>query len=106
MTELSRQTNDKVVITVYDTIARCRPRVTGELVEKMVGDLGFLPKDAKPADVGRRVRELLDTPEEKADAEEKGDGVPDISSLGGLPKMGSRGGSPAIATTTPRGEGH
>ena len=81
MTELRRRTNDKVAITVYDTIARCRPRVTGDLVEKVVGGLGFLPKDAKPADVGHRVRELLDTPEEKSDGEEKGGGVPDISSL-------------------------
>ncbi|WP_331728625.1 hypothetical protein [Streptomyces anulatus] len=81
MTTLRRQTSDKVAITVYDTIARCRPRVTGDLVEKVVSDLGALPKDAKPADVGRRVRDLLSTPEEEAGAEEKSDGVPDISSL-------------------------
>lgn len=82
MTELRRQTNDKVAITVYDTIARCRPRVTGELVEKVVSGLGFLPKDAKPADIGRRVRELLEAPEKKSDVDEKSGGVPDITSLG------------------------
>ncbi|MGQ4732614.1 hypothetical protein ACUN3E_33785 [Streptomyces sp. Ju416(a)] len=81
LTDLRRQTNDKVAITVYDTIARCRPRVTGGLVEKVVGDLGVLPKDAKPADIGRRVRDLLNTPEEEAGAAEESDGVPDISSL-------------------------
>ncbi|MFE2625855.1 hypothetical protein ACFXKH_38300, partial [Streptomyces caelestis] len=81
MTDLRRQTSDKVAITVYDTIARCRPRVTGDLVEKVVSDLGALPKNAKPADVGRRVRDLLSTPEEEAGAEKKSDGVPDISSL-------------------------
>lgn len=81
MTTLRRQTNDKVAITVYDTIARCRPRVTGDLVEQVVSDLGALPKDAKPADVSRRVRDLLTTPEKQDSAEEKSDGVPDISSL-------------------------
>ncbi len=83
MTELRRQTSDKVAITVYDTIVRCRPRVTGDLVEQVVKDLGFLPKDVDAADVGRRVRELLAAPEEKGgDNEPKGDDVPDISSLG------------------------
>ncbi|MFJ4710085.1 hypothetical protein ACIP6I_35370 [Streptomyces anulatus] len=81
MTDLRRQTNDKVAITVYDTIARCRPRVTGNLVEKVVSDLGPLPKDAKPADIGRRVRDLLNTPEKELGTDEKSDNVPDISSL-------------------------
>jgi hypothetical protein len=82
MTELRRQTSDKVAITVYDTIVRCRNRVTGDLVEKVVNDLGFLPKDADAADVGRRVRELLATPKEEVDTGAKDDDVPDISSLG------------------------
>ncbi|MFE2640940.1 hypothetical protein ACFXKS_39460 [Streptomyces scopuliridis] len=82
MTELRRQSNDKVAITVYGTIARCRPRVTGELVGKVVDGLGFLPKDADAVEVGHRVRTLLDTPEKKTDADEKSDNVPDISSLG------------------------
>ncbi|MGW2841817.1 hypothetical protein ACWCWD_29030 [Streptomyces sp. NPDC001493] len=82
MTELRRQTSDKVAITVYDTIVRCRTRVTGDLVEKVVNDLGVLPKDAEAADVGRRVRELLATPNESADGTEKTKDVPDISSLG------------------------
>ncbi|MFE5669226.1 hypothetical protein ACFQ7W_35570 [Streptomyces niveus] len=103
LTELRRQTNDKVAITVYDTIARCRTRVTGELVEKVVGDLGFLPKDAKAADVGRRVRELLEAPE-KADAEEKGGGVPDISSLGGNSPNGESGRKPSNSKGDPLAE--
>lgn len=101
MTELRRQTSDKVAITVYDTIARCRPRVTGELVEKVVGDLGFLPKDAKPADVGRRVRELLEAPEKKSDADEKSDGVPDISSLGGDSPNGESSRKPSNGKADP-----
>ncbi len=82
MTELRRQTSDKVAITVYDTIVRCRNRVTGDLVEKVVNDLGFLPKDADAADVGRRVRELLATPKEEIDNGAKDDDVPDITSMG------------------------
>ena len=101
MTELRRKTNDKVAITVYDTIARCRTRVTGELVEKVVGDLGFLPKDAKPADVGRRVRELLNAPDEKPGGEEKSDDVPDISSLGGDSPNGESGRKPSNSKADP-----
>ncbi|MEU3953603.1 hypothetical protein AB0F45_14985 [Streptomyces achromogenes] len=82
MTELRRQTSDKIAITVYDTIARCVPRVTGEIVKTVVDKLGFLPKDADAAEVGRQVRELLHAPEEKADDTGKGDGAHDISSLG------------------------
>ncbi|WP_051716408.1 hypothetical protein [Streptomyces bikiniensis] len=86
MTELRRQTSDKVAITVYDTIARCRTRVTGDLVEKVVNDLGFLPKDADAADVSRRVRDLLAPPKEEEETETEnevqGDGVPNITSLG------------------------
>jgi hypothetical protein len=81
MTELRRKTSDKVAITVYDTIARCTSRVTGELVEKVVNDLGFLPKDVDAADVGRRVRELLAAPE-KETGEDNRSAVADISSLG------------------------
>ncbi|MGW0395846.1 hypothetical protein ACWDYJ_34250 [Streptomyces sp. NPDC003042] len=80
--EVRRQTSDKIAITVYDTIARCVPRVTGEIVEKVVGKLGFLPKDVNAADVGRRVRELLAASEKPADDSGKGRDVPDISSLG------------------------
>ncbi|MGW4758500.1 hypothetical protein [Streptomyces chartreusis] len=82
LVEVRRQTSDKIAITVYDTIARCVPRVTGQIVERVVDRLGFLPKDANAADVGRRVRELLDTPEEASDDTGKDDDVPDISSLG------------------------
>ncbi|MGW1596959.1 hypothetical protein [Streptomyces sp. NPDC002343] len=82
MTELRRQTNDKIAITVYDTIARCVPRVTGALVKTVVDKLGFLPKDANAAEVGRQVRELLNTPEEQAADTGKDDGAHDISSLG------------------------
>ncbi|MDX3528224.1 hypothetical protein P1P75_17710 [Streptomyces sp. ID05-39B] len=82
LVEVRRQTSDKIAITVYDTIARCVPRVTGQIVEKVVDRLGFLPKDANAADVGRRVRELLETPEETSDDTGKDDDVPDISSLG------------------------
>ncbi|MEU1628237.1 hypothetical protein ABZ746_23475 [Streptomyces sp. NPDC020096] len=82
LTELRRQTSDKIAITVYDTIARCVPRVTGQLVEGVVDKLGFLPKDADAAEVGRRVRGLLEAPEEKSDDTGDGDDVPDISSLG------------------------
>ncbi|MET8615871.1 hypothetical protein [Streptomyces misionensis] len=81
MTELRRQTSDKIAITVYDTIARCVPRVTGEIVKAVVDKLGFLPKDADAAEVGRQVRELLNAPEEQADDTGKGDEVHDISSL-------------------------
>ena len=82
LTELRRRTSDKIAITVYDTIARCVPRVTGELVEDIVNKLGFLPQDVNAADVGRQVRELLAPPEKKADVPGKDDGVPDISSIG------------------------
>ncbi|MGK5548661.1 hypothetical protein ACSNOH_28595 [Streptomyces sp. URMC 127] len=82
MTELRRQTNDKVAITVYDTIARCVPRVTGEVVKKVVGELGFLPKDVDAAEVGRRVRGLLTAPQEQAKDTSKADAIPNISSLG------------------------
>ncbi|WP_086796498.1 hypothetical protein [Streptomyces caniscabiei] len=82
LVEVRRQTSDKIAITVYDTIARCVPRVTGQIVERVVDRLGFLPKDANAADVGRRVRELLNTPEELSDDTGKDDDVPDISSLG------------------------
>ncbi|MFJ6661627.1 hypothetical protein ACIQNG_35550 [Streptomyces sp. NPDC091377] len=101
MTELRRQTNDKVAITVYDTIARCSPRITGELVEKVVGDLGFLPKDAKPADVGRRVRELLEAPEKKSHADEKNDGAPNISSLGSDSPNGESSRKPSNSKAEP-----
>lgn len=82
MTELRRQTNDKVAITVYDTMARCVPRITGELVKKVVGELGFLPKDVDAVDVGRRVRGLLDTTKAQPEDSGEGDDVQDISSLG------------------------
>ncbi|MFD4528434.1 hypothetical protein ACFWP7_31850 [Streptomyces sp. NPDC058470] len=82
LVEVRRQTSDKIAITVYDTIARCVPRVTGQIVERVVDRLGFLPKDANAADVGRRVRELLNTTEELSDDTGKDDDVPDISSLG------------------------
>ncbi|MFI9176159.1 hypothetical protein [Streptomyces lincolnensis] len=82
MTELRRQTNDKVAITVYDTMARCVPRITGELVKKVVGELGFLPKDVDAVDVGRRVRGLLDTTKTQPEGSGEGGDVQDISSLG------------------------
>lgn len=82
LTELRRRTNDKIAITVYDTIARCVPRVTGELVEGVVDKLGFLAQDVNSTDVGRRVREILAPPAEEADSPGEGDGVPDISSIG------------------------
>ncbi|MEU9594379.1 hypothetical protein AB0D84_32320 [Streptomyces sp. NPDC048193] len=105
MTELRRQTSDKVAITVYDTIVRCRPRVTGDLVEKVVTDLGFLPKDVDAADVGRRVRELLAAPEEtEADNEPKGDDVPDISSLGKDSPNGESSRNPSNSKADPLAE--
>ncbi|MGW5679059.1 hypothetical protein ACWEV4_28945 [Streptomyces sp. NPDC003860] len=105
MTELRRQTSDKVAITVYDTIVRCRPRVTGDLVEKVVTDLGFLPKDVDAADVGRRVRELLAAPSEKgADSEPQGDEVPDISSLGKDSPTGESGRKPSDSKADPLAE--
>ncbi|MCX4860672.1 hypothetical protein OG426_17445 [Streptomyces canus] len=64
------------------TIGRCKDRITADLVEKVVDDLGFFPKDADAAEVGRRVRGLLEAPEEETEAGEKGDDVPDSSSLG------------------------
>ena len=82
MTELRRQTTDKVAITVYDTMARCVPRITGELVKKVVGELGFLPKDVDAVDVGRRVRSLLDTTKAQPEDSGEGDDIQDISSLG------------------------
>ncbi|MFE5096679.1 hypothetical protein ACFRCI_41795 [Streptomyces sp. NPDC056638] len=82
MTELRRQTSDKVAITVYDTIARCVPRITGAVVKKVVDNLGFLSKDVDAAEIGRRVRGLLNSPEQQDGDTEKGDDVPDISSLG------------------------
>ncbi|MFE7918110.1 hypothetical protein [Streptomyces sp. NPDC057398] len=104
MTELRRQTSDKVAITVYDTIVRCRPRVTGELVEKVVTDLGFLPKDVDAADVGRRVRELLATPEGETGTESKSDDVPDISSLGKDSPTGEPGRKPSNSKADPLAE--
>ncbi|WP_331763977.1 hypothetical protein [Streptomyces cyaneofuscatus] len=101
LTDLRRQTNDKVAITVYDTIARCRPRVTGDLVEKVVSDLGVLPKDAKPADVGRRVRDFLATPEREVTAEEKSDAVPDISSFNADSPNGESGRKPSNTKADP-----
>ncbi|HBF85883.1 MAG TPA: hypothetical protein DD420_40000 [Streptomyces sp.] len=101
MTDLRRQTNDKVAITVYDTIARCRPRVTGDLVEKVVSDLGVLPKDAKPADVGRRVRDLLATTEREGAAEEKSDAVHDISSFNVDSPNGESGRKPSNTKADP-----
>ncbi|WP_031522577.1 hypothetical protein [Streptomyces sp. NRRL F-5123] len=81
LTEVRRQTNDKIAITVYDTIARCTERVTGKLVETVVDALGPLSPDVKAADIGRRVRAILDaTAPQEADSE-NGD-VPDISSIG------------------------
>ena len=62
LTELRRQTNDKIAITVFDTTARCVPRVTGGVVDTVVDGLGVLPKDMSAADVGRQVRELQDNP--------------------------------------------
>lgn len=83
LTELRRQTSNKVAITVYDTIARCVPRVTGQIVEAVVKDLGFLPKDLDAAEAGRRVREVLQAPgKAEADTPDGGDGVPDITSIG------------------------
>ncbi|MFE4540683.1 hypothetical protein ACFRKB_37395 [Streptomyces scopuliridis] len=82
LTELRRQTSDKVAITVYDTIARCVPRVTGEVVEGVVDQLGFLSKDVTAADVGRRVRELLASPEAGTGDASEGDDIPDITSFG------------------------
>ncbi|MFC8661333.1 hypothetical protein [Streptomyces sp. NPDC057199] len=52
------------------------------VVEKVVNGLGFLPKDADAANVGRRVRGILDDPEEKADSSETDNSVPNITSLG------------------------
>ncbi|WP_431981915.1 hypothetical protein [Streptomyces qinglanensis] len=105
MTELRRQTSDKVAITVCDTIVRCRPRVTGDLVEKVVADLGFLPKDADAADVGRRVRELLAAPAEKGtDSEPQGDDVPNISSLGKDSPSGESNGKPSNSKADPLAE--
>lgn len=101
MTELRRQTNDKVAITVYDTIARCRTRVTGELVEKVVNGLGFLPKDADAADVGRRVRGILDDPEEKADSGETDNSVPNITSLGTDSPKGEPSAQPSNTKAAP-----
>lgn len=79
--ELRSKTSDKVAITVYDTIARCVPRVTGDLVGKVVDKLGALPQDAKAADVSRRVRGFLEAPETETSDPSKTDDVPDISSL-------------------------
>ncbi|MFC9431657.1 hypothetical protein [Streptomyces sp. NPDC056987] len=100
MTELRRQTSDKVAITVYDTIVRCRPRVTGELVEKVVNGLGFLPKDTDAADVGSRVRGLLETPDE-ADNKKKSDDVPDVSSLGNDSPKGESSRKPSNSKADP-----
>ncbi|MGW0572996.1 hypothetical protein [Streptomyces tauricus] len=81
LTGLRSQTSDKVAITVYDTIARCAPRVTGELVGKVVASLGVLPKDVKAADVSQRVRGFLEAMEMETGDPRKTDNVPDISSL-------------------------
>lgn len=83
LTELRKRTSDRVAITVYDTIARCESRVTGDLVGKVVDQLGALPADVKPADVGRRVREFLQTPKPRANGEgDTPEVIPDISSIG------------------------
>ncbi|MFD5820244.1 hypothetical protein [Streptomyces sp. NPDC127038] len=82
LTELRKKTSDKVAITVYDTIARCESRVTGDLVGKVVDQLGALPADVKPAEVGRRVREFLQAPKPTADQSSDTPDVPDISSMG------------------------
>jgi len=83
LTDVRNATNDKIAITIYDTIARCVPRVTGQLVETVVDRLGFLPPDVEAAEVGRRVRELLQpsTPQGNSERDGSGDGVPDISSV-------------------------
>ncbi|MGW5353424.1 hypothetical protein ACWERV_23295 [Streptomyces sp. NPDC004031] len=82
LTEVRRKTNDKVAITVYDTIARCTDRVTGTLVETVVDQLGPLPADVKPADIGRRVRAILKEPAAQGgEFDGERGAVPDISSM-------------------------
>lgn len=63
LTKLRAQTNDRVAITVYDTIARCTTSVTGKLVEEVVDKLGTLAPDVPPAEVSSRVRQLMTQPE-------------------------------------------
>lgn len=105
LTELRRQTSDKIAITVYDTIARCVPRVTGDIVETVVDQLGFLPKDAQAADVSRRVRELLAGPAGQTDDAGEGADVPDISSLGtGTPNTDSPNGESSPEASNSKAE--
>ncbi|MFF4534114.1 hypothetical protein ACFY1P_33195 [Streptomyces sp. NPDC001407] len=84
LTEVRRQTSDKVAITIYDTIARCAPRVTGKLVEDIVDKLGPLPKDLDAAEASRLVRELFAAQEQEAGAESSAEGgeVHNITSIG------------------------
>ncbi|MGA5578405.1 hypothetical protein ACPCK9_26720 [Streptomyces koyangensis] len=63
LTRLRAQTNDRVAIAVYDTIARCTTSVTGKLVEEVVDKLGTLAPDVPPAEVSSRVRQLMTQPE-------------------------------------------
>ncbi|MFD8938572.1 hypothetical protein ACFV0R_25535 [Streptomyces sp. NPDC059578] len=82
LTELRRQTNDSVGVAVYDTIARCVPRVTGKIVEEVAKKLlPTLPKDIDAAAAGNRVRQLLQKPSSGPADAKPGADVPDITSL-------------------------
>ncbi|MFD7667756.1 hypothetical protein [Streptomyces sp. NPDC059788] len=93
LTEVRRQTTDKVAITVYDTIARCVPRVTAQIVEDVVNGLGALPKDLDAAEASRRVREALQSPgkDDQDEAEKPDGGVQSITSLGKDSPIGESG---------------
>lgn len=91
LTDVRRQTSDKVAITVYDTIARCVPRVTAKVVEQVVTELAPLPKDLEAAEAGRRVREVLQEAEKKSEREGHNAPVHDITSMGKDSPIGESG---------------
>jgi hypothetical protein len=95
LTDIRRQTNDKIAITVYDTIARCVPRVTAKIVEGVVSKLPPLPKDLQASEAGRLVRQALQPlPTEQPDAPNPDD-VPDITSIGEYSPIGESGPQPS-----------
>ncbi|MFF0142370.1 hypothetical protein ACFYRN_38765 [Streptomyces sp. NPDC005227] len=58
------------------------------MIGKVVDQLGALPADVKPADVGRRVREFLQNPKPKANDEGDTPEVIHQFHRQGLPKWG------------------